>query len=133
VWWKFLLQDVSLGLATGAAVGLLAAWLMPRESALGSEIGPHQKALYALGVALATYGFAVMEPHANGFIAVFVCAIVLGILRPDIRECFEVRSEDLIEVVKLGVFVLFGSLLTFHGLFQDGWAAVAVVAVTLLV
>jgi NhaP-type Na+/H+ or K+/H+ antiporter len=133
VWWRYVLQDVSLGLATGAVVGFLAARLMPRETALGSEIGPHQKALYGLGVAFATYGLAVMEPHANGFIAVFVCAIVLGILRPDIRESFEVRSEDLIEVAKLGVFVVFGSLLTFHSLFQDGWAAVGIVAVTLLV
>jgi NhaP-type Na+/H+ or K+/H+ antiporter len=133
VWWKFVLQDVSLGLVTGAATGLVAARLIPRARGLRSEIGPHEKAIYALGVALATYGLAVQEPHANGFIAVFVSAIVLGILRPDVRECFEVRSEDLIEVVKLGVFVVFGSLLTFHGLFQDGWAAVGIVAFTLLV
>jgi sodium/hydrogen antiporter len=132
VWWKFVLQDVSLGLLTGAAVGLVAARLIPRGKGLVSEIGPHEKALYALGVALATYGFAVQEPHANAFIAVFVCAIVLGILRPDVRECFEVRSEDLIEVVKLGVFVVFGSLLTIHGLFHDGWAAVGIVAFTLV-
>ena len=32
-----------------------------------------------------------------------------------------------------GVFVVFGSLLTLDGLFGDGWAAVAVVVVTLLV
>ena len=133
VWWKFVLQDVSLGLVTGAAVGAVAAWLIPSGKGLGSDVGPHEKALFALGVALATYGFALQEPHANGFIAVFVCAIVLGILRPDVRESFEVRSEDLIEVVKLGVFVVFGSLLTFDGLFQDGWAAVGVVAFTLLV
>src|SRR5205823_2370975 len=69
----------------------------------------------------------------NGFIAVFVCAITLGILRPDIRECFVARAEDIVEVVKLGVFVVFGSLLTFSGLFTDGWAAVGVVAFTLLV
>jgi sodium/hydrogen antiporter len=36
-------------------------------------------------------------------------------------------------VVKLGVFVVFGSLLTLDGLFGDGWAAVAIVAFTLLV
>jgi sodium/hydrogen antiporter len=29
------------------------------------------------------------------------------------------------------VFVIFGSLLTIHGLFADGWAAIAVVATTL--
>jgi NhaP-type Na+/H+ or K+/H+ antiporter len=38
-----------------------------------------------------------------------------------------------IEIVKLGVFVVFGSLLTLEGLFTDGWAAVAIVLVTLLV
>ena len=35
--------------------------------------------------------------------------------------------------MKLGIFVVFGSLLTLHGLFGDGWAAVAIVAITLLV
>ena len=35
--------------------------------------------------------------------------------------------------MKLGIFVVFGSLLTLHGLFGDGWAAVAIVATTLLV
>jgi NhaP-type Na+/H+ or K+/H+ antiporter len=42
-------------------------------------------------------------------------------------------SDDIIEIVKLGVFVVFGSLLTLDGLFTDGWAAVAIVLVTLLV
>ena len=49
----------------------------------------HQRSLYALGVAFATYGLTVLPPHGNGFIAVFVCAIVLGIRRPDIRDCFD--------------------------------------------
>jgi NhaP-type Na+/H+ or K+/H+ antiporter len=105
---------------------------MPRVRALGHEITPHQKALYGLGVAFGTYALA----HAlkgNGLIAVFVGAIVLGILRPDIRESFESRSEDIIEIVKLGVFVVFGALLTFGGLFDDGMAAVGIIAFTLLV
>jgi NhaP-type Na+/H+ or K+/H+ antiporter len=133
VWWRFVLQDVTLGFLTGAVVGFAAARLMPRGRALGGEVTPHQKALYALGVAFTAYGIAVLEPEANGFIAVFVCAIVLGILRPDIRECFELRSEDVIELVKLGIFVVFGALLTTDLLFQDGWAAVGIVAFTLLV
>jgi NhaP-type Na+/H+ and K+/H+ antiporter len=64
---------------------------------------------------------------------VFVCAITLGIQRADLRQTFEARADDIVEVVKLGVFVVFGSLLTLHGLFRDGWAAVGVTAVTLLV
>lgn len=133
VWWKFILQDVSLGLLTGLVVGCIASFLMPRQVTLGHEITPHQKSLYALGTAFAAYGIAVLSPEGNGFISVFVCAITLGILRPDIRESFELRSEDVIEIVKLGIFVVFGSLLTFGGLFGDGWAAVGVVVFTLLI
>lgn len=133
VWWKFVLQDVALGVVTGLVVGYLASVLMPRKVALGYEITPHQKSLYALGTAFAAYGIAVLQPEGNGFIAVFVCAITIGILRPDIRESFERRSEDVIEIVKLGIFVVFGSLLTFGGLFDDGLAAVGLVAFTLLI
>ena len=85
------------------------------------------------GLAFAAYGIAVLPPHGNGLIAVFVAAITLGIRRPDLRGYFERQAADLVEIVKLGIFVVFGSLLTLHGLFAPGWAAVAVVAVTLLV
>ncbi|HKN93150.1 MAG TPA: sodium:proton antiporter [Thermoleophilaceae bacterium] len=132
VWWQFVLEDVGFGLAVGLVFGLAAARLLPHARALGHEISPRQKALYGLGVAFATYGVAVATPHGNGFIAVFVAAIVLGIARADVRECFESRSQELIEVVKLGIFVVFGSLVTFSDLFNDGWAAVAIVAVTLV-
>jgi NhaP-type Na+/H+ or K+/H+ antiporter len=64
---------------------------------------------------------------------VYVCAITLGIRRPDIRGYVEARADDIVEIVKLGIFVVFGSLLTVEGLFLDGWAAVAIVLVTLLV
>ena len=134
VWWRFVAQDVTLGFAFGIGMGLLAALLMPRARGYPEGIPDHQKALYALGAAFATYGVAVGLPaEGNGLIAVFTCAITLGIRRPDLRETFEARADDLVEVVKLGVFVVFGSLLTFGGLLQDGWAAVALVLVTLLV
>jgi sodium/hydrogen antiporter len=129
VWWHFVLQDVLLGFAYGIAIGLLAAWAMPRSA----TIPAHQRSLFALGVAFATYGVTVLPPAGNGLIAVFVCAITLGIRRHDIRETFEDRADDIVEIVKLGVFVVFGSLLTLDGLFHDGWAAVALVAVALLI
>ena len=132
VWWTFVLQDVGLGVAFGVAAGLLASVLVPRDT-LERSIPAHQRALYALGVAFATYGLTVAPPHGNGIIAVFVCAITLGIRRPDIRAYFEQGSQELIEIVKLGIFVVFGSLLTLGGLFHDGAAAVAIVVVTLLV
>jgi NhaP-type Na+/H+ or K+/H+ antiporter len=125
-WWRFVLQDVSVGLAVGLAVAFAASQMRV------AGIPDHQKSLYALGTAFAAYGIAV-GLDGNGLIAVFVGAIALGIRRPDLRETFEQRADDIVEVVKLGVFVVFGSLLTLDGLFGDGWAAVAIVAVTLLV
>ena len=133
VWWRFVLEDIAAGLAVGLAVGFVAAVLMPREGALESEIPGYQKALYALGCAFSAYGIAVLIPHGNGLIAVYVAAITLGIRRPDLRGYFERQSADVVEIVKLGIFVVFGSLLTIHGLFSDGWAAVGIVIVTLLI
>jgi sodium/hydrogen antiporter len=133
VWWHFVLQDVTLGFAFGVAIGFLASVVLPRGGTLTESIPAHQKALYALGVAFLTYGVTTLPPHGNGFIAVYVCAITLGIRRPDIRGYVEARADDIVEIVKLGIFVVFGSLLTLDGLFLDGWAAVAIAVVTLLV
>jgi NhaP-type Na+/H+ or K+/H+ antiporter len=133
VWWRFVLENITLGLFWGVAVGLAAAWLMPRDRGLGSGIPPHQRALYALGVAFVAYGTALVPPHGNGLIAVYVAAITLGIRRADIRTYFHQQSEDIVEIVKVGVFVVFGSLLTLHALFRGGWSAVGIVAVALLV
>jgi NhaP-type Na+/H+ or K+/H+ antiporter len=122
VWWKFVLQDVSIGFASGIVVGLVAAWLVPRR-----------EPLLALAAAFAAYGVAVLPPHGNGLIAAFVCAITLGIRRHDVLPRFERRAEGVMRVVKIGVFLVFGSLLTLHGLFGDGLAAVAIAAFTLLI
>ena len=133
VWWRFVLQDIGVGLAFGIAIGVLASLLLPDPSGRGRDIPSHQRALYALGVAFLTYGTTTLPPHGNGLIAVFVCAIVLGIRRPDLAGVFEQRAQDIVEIVKLGIFIVFGSLLTINGLFGDGLAAVAIVLVTLLV
>jgi len=129
VWWRFVLQDVGVGLVSGVLIGLLASVLLPRAE---GAIPAHQRALYALGIAFFTYGTTTLPPHGNGLIAVFVCAIVFGIRRPDVAHVFEERAQDIVEIVKLGIFVVFGSLLTLGGLFDAGAAAVAIVLVTLL-
>jgi sodium/hydrogen antiporter len=134
VWWRFVLQDVTLGFAFGIVLAWLAAKLMPRGRKLTDSIPAHAQSLYALGVAFAIYGIAVGLPlEGNGFIAVFVGAITLGILRPDLRANFENRADDIVEIVKLSIFVVFGALLTADGLFGDGWAAVAFAVVVLVV
>jgi NhaP-type Na+/H+ or K+/H+ antiporter len=133
VWWHFVVQDVLVGLASGLLIAFLASRLMSGGRALGDDISKHQKALYALGVAFTAYGTATLPPEGNGLIAVFVAAIAFGIWRPDIAECFESQSEDLVELVKVAIFVVFGAILTLDGLFGDGWAALGVVVFTLVV
>ena len=103
MWWQFVLQDVTLGFAFGIVLAWIAAKLMPRGRKLTDSIPAHAQSLYALGVAFAIYGIAVgLPPEGNGFIAVFVGAITLGILRPDLRVNFENRADDIVEIVKLG-------------------------------
>jgi sodium/hydrogen antiporter len=134
VWWEFVLQDVSVGLVTGVLVGLAAAVILPRGRSLEEEVTPHQKALFALGTAFAAYGIAVsLPPEGNGLIATFVCAITLGLRRPDVSVTFAARSEDIIEVVKLGIFVVFGALFTFDDLFGEGLAPLGIAVFALLV
>jgi NhaP-type Na+/H+ or K+/H+ antiporter len=133
VWWRFVLQDIGVGLAFGLVIGVLASIVLPAAGKLGEGVPPHQRALYGLGVAFLTYGTTTLPPHGNGLIAVFVCAIVFGIRRPDVAHVFEERAQDIVEIVKLGIFVVFGSLLTVEGLFGEGLAAVVIVVVTLLV
>lgn len=130
-WWHFVLQDIGLGLAFGLVCGVVGSVLMPRGD--GTQIPGHQKALYGLGIAFATYSATVLPPRGNGLIAVFVAAIVVGIRRPDLREQFGEGAGEIAEIVKLGVFAVFGSLLTVDGLTGDGWAAIAVVLATLVV
>ena len=136
VWWRFVIQDLGLGLLYGLACGWVASLLMPRprkgDRALEHEIPAHQKSLFALGVAFATYGLTVLSPEGNGFIAVFVAAIVLGIRRPDLRVHFERRADELVEIVKLGIFFVFGSLLTLNALTREGWPSLAFVAIVFL-
>jgi NhaP-type Na+/H+ or K+/H+ antiporter len=146
VWWRFVLQDIGLGFLYGLACGWVASLLMPGERGQrqlehrsaahpipsAHAIPSHQKSLFALGVAFATYGLTVLSPKGNGFIAVFVAAIVLGVRRPDLRLHFERRADELVEIVKLGIFLVFGSLLTLHALTREGWPALAFVAIVFL-
>jgi hypothetical protein len=77
-----------------------------------TRIPAHQEALYGLGLAFATYSATVVSPRGSGLIAVLVAAIVLGVRRPDLRDRF---AEGVGEIAEIGVFTVFGSLLTLRG------------------
>ena len=133
VWWRFVSRTSAIGFAVGHRRRVRGRLADAARRRLANGIPAHQQSLYALGHRVRRLRARRVDPHGNGLIAVYVAAIVLGIRRPDMRRYFERQAADLVEIVKLGIFVVFGSLLTSHGLFGSGWAAVGVVAVTLLV
>lgn len=127
VLWRFVLEDLGFGFGVGVLAGLAASLIPTRP------IVAHQQELFVLGAGFGAYGAATLLPNGNGLIAVFVAAIVLGVRRPDAREAFADQADDFVEIVKLGIFAVFGSLLTIHGLTSEGWAGLGVAAATLLV
>ena len=114
----------TLGLRLRARVGFVAAGCCRAARARRRDPRPPEVAVRARDGVRDLRPRGRLPPQGNGLIAVFVCAIMLGIRRPDVRATFEHRAEDIVEIVKLGMFVVFGSLLTLDGLFGDGWAAV---------
>lgn len=130
VWWRFVLQDIGLGFAFGIACGLLGSVLLPTGA--GTPARARERAFGALGVAFATYGLTSLPPHGNGLVAVFVAAIVLGLRRPELSADFHRYAGTVLEVLKLGIFLVFGSLLTAQTFARDGWVAIAFVAFLLL-
>ena len=135
VWWRFVLQDVGLGFLYGIACGWIASVLMPRESGRPRGEGDSRRTSARCSRSASRSrptASTVLSPKGNGFIAVFVAAIVLSVRRPDVREHFERNSEEIVEIVKLGIFFVFGSLLTVDAFTREGWAAIAFVAVIFL-
>src|SRR5437763_6432129 len=49
VWWRFVLEDVTIGSAVGLVVGFVAARLMPRDEGLEQSIPDYQEELYDPG------------------------------------------------------------------------------------
>ena len=125
VWWQFVLQDVLVGVLSGPRGGLRG--LAPDAAGAGArprdQLAPEGALRARRGLRRVRHGDAASRGQR-------VHRGVRGRDRasasggPDIRECFEAQSEDIVEIVKLGVFVVFGAIITLDGLFGDGWAAV---------
>lgn len=128
--WRYVAENLGFGFGVGALVGYLAARAAVLVAGADGGAAP-RRSLYTLGTGFAAYGIAVLLPDGNGLIAVFVAAITLGVLRPALRDGYAQEAAGLVELVKLGIFVVFGTLLTWHVLFADGVAAVAVAVLTL--
>jgi NhaP-type Na+/H+ or K+/H+ antiporter len=128
VWWQFLLQDLLLGIGVGLTVAFIAIRAFPTTIA---SLADHNKSLLALGIVGTTYGLAAAV-HGNGLIAVFVGSILFGIYRRDVNEAFEHMAKDIVELVKLAIFLFFGASLSLHILTGEGIGALMVVIIALV-
>ena len=134
VWWQFVLQDVCVGLAVRAGGGVrgVAADAERARARTRDQLASEGALRPGRGVRRVRHG----DAAAGGQ------RLHRGVrggdrarhLAPGHRASASRRSsEDIVEIVKLGVFVVFGAIITLDGLFGDGWAAVGIVAFTLLV
>jgi potassium/hydrogen antiporter len=108
-WWQLALIAAA-ELAGGAAVGLLIGYSGGRfMRRIGSSSG-----LFSIGVvALTVLAYAVgARLHASGFLATYLCALVLGNMRLPHRAAVRGFAQALGWLAQIGLFVLLGLLVT---------------------
>lgn len=108
---------LTLEAAAGAAMGIILATaagkLLDRLPRHG--IAPRYEGIYALGLALASFGIAEWTRWGNGLIAAFVAGIALAVTRPEIPDAFTQFNESVSAIFQIVVFVLFGALTVVTG------------------
>jgi len=107
-WWFFVGEavfELAVGTAAGLAVGFAGAWVL-RRSALPSS------GLYPVAVlALAVGAYAVADvAHASGFLATYLCGLVLGNARLPHRQSTRGFAEAFGWLAQIGLFVMLGLL-----------------------
>ncbi|WP_037580005.1 potassium/proton antiporter [Phaeacidiphilus oryzae] len=130
--WYVLVGEVALELAIGLAVGLVVGRLGElglRKIALPSS-GLYPIAVIAL-IFLAYAGGAM--GHGSGFLAVYVCALVLGNSKLPHGQATRGFAEGLAWVAQIGMFVMLGLLVDPHTLGGAVLPAVVVGLVLVLV
>jgi NhaP-type Na+/H+ or K+/H+ antiporter len=110
------------GAAIGTALGVGSGRLVDRLP--GAAMTPRYEGVYALGVALVSYGLA-EATIGNGFISAFVAGIALAVSRPEIPEAFTGFNESVSSTLQVIVFVLFGALIVATG-YDESLAALFV-------
>ncbi|MGA7809939.1 cation:proton antiporter [Bradyrhizobium sp.] len=131
-----LVKQSAIGIGAGIALGLLAALLIAHEKwAFLSEYAPVVTLIAVVGAY-----FAASDLQASGFMAVFVCGVMLGN-----KESFGFKMEPgeaqkLDEfvlttafIMRLFIFILLGTQIDFAEVGQHWRGSVAVVTVLMLV
>lgn len=107
-WWEHVLlalYELGAGALIGVGVGFCGAWLL-RHAALPAA------GLYPLAtVGLTVLAYAVgLAAHASGFLAVYVCGVVLGTSHLPHRRAVLGFADGLAWLAQIGLFVLLGLL-----------------------
>ncbi|MFE7673887.1 potassium/proton antiporter [Streptomyces albidoflavus] len=116
--WYVLIGEILLELAIGAAIGLAVGWL----GALGlRHVALPASGLYPIAVlAIATTAYAAgAMAHGSGFLAVYLCALVLGNAKLPHAPATRGFADGLGWIAQIGMFVLLGLLVTPHELAGD--------------
>jgi sodium/hydrogen antiporter len=122
--------ETIVGLAAGAAMGLAAGFLI--QQLPDWAIDERYEGLVSLGTGLIAFGAAELL-HGNGLIAAFTAGLALGIVRHEVPDVFHRRNENVLNVLQLVAFALFGALVVETGWQYDTLALVAFVIFALVV
>lgn len=130
--WYLLLGSAALELAGGSAVGLALGWLGGR---LLKRVAGGSSALFSIGVvALTVFAYAVASAaHTSGFIATYLCALVLANMGLPHRMPVQSFATALGWLAQIGLFVLLGLLADPYRLGSQIGSALVIGLVLLLV
>jgi potassium/hydrogen antiporter len=107
-WWQHgLLAGYELGAGglLGAAVGFSGGWLLRRAALPAAGLYP----LATVGLTVLAYAVG-LAAHASGFLAVYVCGVVLGNAQLPHRRAVLGFADGLAWLAQIGLFVLLGLL-----------------------
>jgi cell volume regulation protein A len=129
-WW-WLVGEAVLELVVGAVVGLaigrVGTWVLARVALPASGLYP----IAVLGLAFAAFG-AAATLHGSGFLATYLCGLVLGNVRLPHGAAVRGFAEGVGWLAQIGLFVLLGLLATPARLPAQVLPAVAIGLVLLL-
>ncbi|MCG5220406.1 potassium/proton antiporter [Streptosporangium sp. KLBMP 9127] len=104
----FLLEagmELVIGAAAGLLIGPLGAYALRRVALPASGLYP----IAVLALTIVAYGGAALL-HGSGFLAVYICALILGNARLPHRSATRGFAEGLAWLAQIGLFVMLGLL-----------------------
>jgi potassium/hydrogen antiporter len=100
-----LVYELAVGAAVGLIIGPVGAYVLRRVALPASGLYP----IAVLSLAIGSYGLATLL-HASGFLATYLCALVLGNARLPHRPATRGFAEGLAWLAQIGLFVMLGLL-----------------------